>query len=137
MSTRRLQALATFVVALPATFALAAAAHGATFAVSTAADGADATPGNGVCAATGGGCTLRAAINEANALGGADAIDLQAGRYVLTADAPAITRQVTILGSGPRTTILDGDGQYALLRVTGAAGSLTLSDLTLTGGLDT
>jgi uncharacterized repeat protein (TIGR01451 family)/CSLREA domain-containing protein len=31
-------------------------------------DGADATPGNGVCATSGGVCTLRAAIMEANAL---------------------------------------------------------------------
>lgn len=36
------------------------------FVVDTALDGADAAPGDGTCAAVGGGCTLRAAVDEAN-----------------------------------------------------------------------
>ncbi|MEO5627181.1 MAG: choice-of-anchor Q domain-containing protein [Dokdonella sp.] len=38
------------------------------FVVSRTDDATDLTPGNGVCQAAGGGCTLRAAIQEANAM---------------------------------------------------------------------
>lgn len=44
-----------------------------TFTVNTTNDAADTTPGDGVCNATGG-CTLRAAIDEANLNPGADTI---------------------------------------------------------------
>ena len=44
------------------------------FTVNDTGDAADAAPGNGTCATAGGGCTLRAAIQEANAHGGADTI---------------------------------------------------------------
>ena len=39
----------------------------ATFTVNSATDAVDATPGDGVCATAGSVCTLRAAIQEANA----------------------------------------------------------------------
>ena len=42
--------------------------------VNNAGDAADAAPGDGTCAIAGGGCTLRAAIQEANARSGADRI---------------------------------------------------------------
>ncbi|MBX3279585.1 MAG: putative Ig domain-containing protein [Acidobacteria bacterium] len=46
----------------------------ATFQVNDSGDTADASPGNGVCADSNGKCTLRAAIEEANALSGPDTI---------------------------------------------------------------
>ncbi|MFM8321422.1 MAG: hypothetical protein ACKOC5_10940, partial [Chloroflexota bacterium] len=55
----------------------APAAPQSTFTVTLMTDlsGAnDAAPGDGVCLAVGGGCTLRAAIQEANACAGADII---------------------------------------------------------------
>ena len=45
-------------------------------------------PGDGVCADAGGACTLRAAIEETNALPGADAIVVPAGAYLLTVPEP-------------------------------------------------
>ena len=42
----------------------------ATFTVNSTADAGDANTGDGVCATTGGVCTLRAAIQQANALAG-------------------------------------------------------------------
>jgi CSLREA domain-containing protein len=61
-----------FVLALLAFFVVAPAppALAATFTVNSTADDPDASPGNGVCQTTGGQCTLRAAIQEANALAG-------------------------------------------------------------------
>jgi hypothetical protein len=53
-----------------------------TLTVTSTATGGDATPGDGVCEATGGAgdCTLPAAVDEANALGRA-AISVPAGAY--------------------------------------------------------
>jgi CSLREA domain-containing protein len=45
-----------------------------TFIVNTAASAGDANPGDGVCATSGGQCSLKAAIDEANAHAGADTI---------------------------------------------------------------
>ncbi len=82
----------------------------ANFTVNIAADDADAhdaNPGDGVCSDALGDCTLRAAIEEANALAGADVI-LFASTFVdaiLVLDAnegplPVISTQVFILGYG-------------------------------------
>lgn len=59
-----------------ATVLLSAPVMAATFVVDSTADSVDAHPGDGVCADAGGACTLRAAVMEANALPGADTIDL-------------------------------------------------------------
>ncbi len=52
-------------------------------------DAADATPGNGACATAGAVCTLRAAIQEANALAGADSITFNIGAGGLQTITPA------------------------------------------------
>ena len=61
-------------------------AHAAVFTVNSSFDVSDVNPGNGVCEAAAGNntCTLRAAIEEANALPGADQIILPPNTYVLT-----------------------------------------------------
>ena len=63
--------------------------------VSTSADGPDASPGDGVCDDGTGDCTLRAAVDEANAAGGAVVIVLpgrlpggNTGAYTLSEVAP-------------------------------------------------
>jgi CSLREA domain-containing protein len=53
---------------------LAAAAEAATFTVTSPGDDSDANPGDGLCDDGVGACTLRAAIEEANALAGADRV---------------------------------------------------------------
>jgi len=68
---------------LAATFALFAVlvaplAMAATFVVDSTADETDLEPGDSLCLSAGGNCTLRAAVMEANALPGADIIDLTA-----------------------------------------------------------
>ena len=60
-----------------ASLALMARANGtmaANFTVNSTADAVDARPGDGACATLAGQCTLRAAIQEANARPGADSI---------------------------------------------------------------
>ena len=93
--------LATFVVAC---VLAGARLHAATFVVNDTSDAADAAL-NGVCDATGPAlCTLRAAIQEANFLAGADTINfniLPGGvqTIVLGAALPGISTVVTINGT--------------------------------------
>ena len=67
----------------------------ATFTVNTTDDTADASPGDGVCADSAGRCSLRAAVMEANALGGGPhTIVLQAGQtYTLSKDTDGAGHQ--------------------------------------------
>jgi hypothetical protein len=57
--------------------AVGAPAHGVTFTIDDVGDAVDAMPGDGLCQTVTGVCTLRAAIQEANALPGADRIECQ------------------------------------------------------------
>ena len=59
--------------------AFQSASLAAVFTVDSPADVVDASPGDGACDDGSGNCTLRAAIQEANALAGADEITLPAG----------------------------------------------------------
>lgn len=95
----------------------------ASFTVNSTADATDFTPGNGICeTAIGNGiCTLRAAIQEANALPGSDTITLPPGLYVLTrtgGDNNAnsgdldITNSLTLTGAGADQTIILGGSSF-------------------------
>ena len=106
---------------LALTFVLAFSVNGnaTTFVVDTTADTQDATTGDGICADSGGACSLRAAITEANALADADIIPLPAGTYTITLptandDANVggdfdIRSTVTITGAGSNTTIIQAN----------------------------
>lgn len=94
----------------------------ATFVVDSTTDSIDAAPGNGACADAVGNCTLRAAIMEANALTGADAITLPAGVYTIAIagtsedgcltgdfDVTDTTGQLSITGAGVDVTFIDAN----------------------------
>ena len=99
---------------------------GATFIVNSDENSVDADPGNGICetAAGNGICTLRAAIQETNALTGADTITFSIApdnplnfRIIEVPYAlPLIQDQLTIqgpnLGGTGASIILDGDGTF-------------------------
>lgn len=101
--------LALLFVFLSLNFVPTTAVNAANFTVNTTADTNDADPGDGVCADSGGTCSLRAAIQEANALTGADTITVPSGTYV-TPDLPFVTDDLTIRGAGAKLTTLDGGG---------------------------
>ena len=117
---RRRVAPAGIAVAVAAILGLeaAVASPGANFVVNSTRDAVDVLAGDGACVTSAGTCTLRAAIQEANAHPGADAIHVPAGAYriaipplnqndVTTGDLD-ITDSVTIGGAGAGTTIVDG-----------------------------
>lgn len=125
---------------------MAAATNAATFNVNSFGHTVDAVPGNGVCADSSGQCTLRAAIMEANALAGADTIDLAPGAtYVIAtpdnayAGFPVIASFIRINGRGAtvRRSSVSGTPDFRLFWVEGYIGPaslLTLDQITLSDG---
>jgi CSLREA domain-containing protein len=91
-------------------------AQAASFTVNSVTDQPDSTPGNGGCATTGGQCTLRAAIEETNALAGGDIVRVPAGTYALTSRL-AIQDSLFLEGAGAATTIFDGGDATGVLEV--------------------
>lgn len=85
--------------------------------VDTIEDTPDATPGDGVCADADGNCSLRAAVQETNALGGLDKIYLPAGVYGLELGQIDITDDLVLTGAGPEQTAIDGLNQTRLFVV--------------------
>ena len=115
----------------------------ATLNVDTLEDTNDNTLGDGTCADSAGNCSLRSAIQEANALGGSHTINLSAGTYKLTLQGIGedlavtgdldITADITLVGSGSASTVIDGIRADRLFEVL-VGGQLSLSDLTLRNG---
>jgi CSLREA domain-containing protein len=124
-----------------------ASARAAVFAVDTTGDTVDTNPGDGLCADANGACSLRAAVMEANALEGADVIELPAGDFVRTIagsdeDLSAtgdldIDADVTIEGAGVDATSIDAaalDRVFDLLAGTGPH-EVRFERLTIRNGL--
>lgn len=118
-------------------------AYAATFTVNSMTDAVDSNPGDSLCATASGECTLRAAIQEANALPGADTIILPAGVYLIALTTGAddfafgdfdITSPLTINGAGVAATVLDAVGIERVLEIHPTAGNVTLRGLTLQNG---
>lgn len=111
--------------------------------VTTTVDAPDAAVGDGLCASTapGGGCTLRAALQETGASDGGTVL-VPAGRFVLslppgTDDATTgdldLAGRVTVRGAGAGRTVVDGAGLDRVFEVLRGA-TAHLLDMTVTGG---
>ena len=113
------------------------------FTVNSNLDTADANPGDGIAADSLGRATLRAAIQEANALPGIDTISIPAGTYQLTLTGFGeqqaasgdldLNEQIIINGAGSGLTIIDGIGQDRIFDIkTGV--NAQISNLRIVGG---
>jgi CSLREA domain-containing protein len=105
-----------------------------TLVVNSLGDTSDAAPGNGTCADAGGLCTLRAAIQEGNALFGDDTINFSVtGTINLTSARPILSTNFNINGpgSGSLTVRRDSGGNY---RVFQSSGVTSISGITITNG---
>ena len=98
---------------------LGSPAHAATFVADVGTDLPDVNPGDGLCESVVG-CTLRAAIQEANATPGADVVELAQPLYILsisgsgweTDDAKGdldVLSDVTVVGLGRRRVVIRAD----------------------------
>ncbi len=112
-------------------------AYAASLVVNSTGDADDANPADGICATAGSVCTLRAAIETANALGGTNTISFDGATFAtpktitLTSNLHVSTGTLTITGTG--TVTVDGGGVTQLLLIDSAA-TVSLSDLTLAHG---
>jgi len=114
----------------------------ATFAVNATTDAVDLNPGDGVCATAISQCTLRAAIQESNALVGTDIVNVPGGTYTLSItgtgeDSAAtgdldITADVVINGNAVSPTVIDANAIDRVMEVLGAGA--TISNLTIRNG---
>ncbi|MFQ5593553.1 MAG: choice-of-anchor Q domain-containing protein [Anaerolineae bacterium] len=122
------------------------AAHtpaGATFTVDSTADAVDANPGDGMCATAARECTLRASVQEANALAGADTIILPAGTFTLTIPGALeniaasgdldVTSDLAIIGAGARSTIIDGNSIDRIVEIRSGA-TVDIAGITIQNG---
>ena len=126
--------------------AAAPLAAGHTFVVTSTFDAPDFDTGDNTCASAGHGCTLRAAVDQANFTSDPDTITLPAGSFLLTRPGDEdnnvlgdldIKYTVTVLGAGPGLTIVDGNGALTgdrVFQILSSATEVTLSNLTIRNG---
>lgn len=121
-----------------------------TFLVNSTLDLVDTNPGDGVCGfiftwkgSTTRYCTLRAAINEVNALAKfpTKTIKVPEGNYSLSQGRLKVLNSMTIKGDGVSKTIIDGAGASGVMQIGKYDGSeaendilVNLRDLTLQNG---
>lgn len=114
------------------------------FQVVSLAEATDAAPGDGVCASLATGtCTLRAAVQEANALAGADRILLGAGTHALVPTLPDdeaaavgdldVTDDLHVVGLGAAVSSIAGGDAVRIFQVR-HAGSFAIENLSLRDG---
>src|SRR4051794_15581276 len=124
---------------------VAAPAPGANLNVDSTQDSPDAKPGDGQCVSKAGGCTLRAAIEEANATTLSDTINVPPGTYTLSVPSGGgpdfaqsgglfLNGEVQILGADATSTIVDGGGKVRVFE-TEQDSTISLLGLTIRNGL--
>lgn len=111
--------------------------YAATFTVDNTTDTVDATPGDGICADVSANCTLRAAIQESNALAGADIITLPAGTFSLAITGSGeelaatgdldINGSLTISGAGAKLSFIDGQDIDRVFDIGPSSAAITVS----------
>ena len=109
----------------------------AAFNVNSTGDGADSDLNDGLCNDGSGQCTLRAAVQQANQLAGADTINVTVnGTISLTSELPWLT-SMTITGPGSAQLNVRRDpGAATLFRIfrTELSSTVSISGLTVSGG---
>lgn len=118
----------------------APAQAGTDFTVNSDGDAADANPGDGFCATAGAVCTLRAAMEESNAVGGDFVIGFApsvTGQILLTSPLPQmVISHMTIVGLGADQLAIDGANTYRVFESQFAT-QATISGLTIRHGRGT
>ena len=133
----------TFFVVVFLLSILSIAAQADVFVVNQISDIGDDNPGDGICeTATGNGeCSIRAAVQEANALDGADEIEIPEGDFLLDSgvgDNTAIEGDLDVLddlkirGSGSDLTILDANRLDRFFEIHGV--EFEISEVTIQNG---
>jgi CSLREA domain-containing protein len=112
-------------------------ASASNFTVNSLADTPDALASDGLCADAGGACTLRAAIQQANADPSGDVIGFSVnGTINLTSALPTFSKSMTINGPGAeQLTVRRNSAEPYRIFVVNAGANVTMSGLTVSNGL--
>ena len=115
-----------------------------TFTPDTFDDAADPKPGDGICGSGKGTCSLRAAVQEANASTHANRIELGQGTYSLSIDGPDeslavsgdldLNTDIEIAGRGVGVTIIEQRVKHRVFEVT-PNGTAKIGDVMVRGGM--
>jgi CSLREA domain-containing protein len=116
----------------------------AVFTVNTTTDARDATPGDGFCRTAAGQCSLRAAVQEANAQDEIAFIHLPGGHYALTIAGIDednavrgdldITNAMQLIGAGANNVIIDANHLDRAFHIKAIEKTVTISGVTITNG---
>ncbi|MEM7537803.1 MAG: choice-of-anchor Q domain-containing protein [Chloroflexota bacterium] len=118
--------------------------------VNSTEDTSDASPGDGICADASGACTLRAAIEEANAASDSDTITIDStllargtngvsspnATVMLTQGPLRIISSLHIIGSANDPLVVDAGNQFQVATITGNS-IVTIENLVLQNGVAT
>lgn len=117
---------------------------GNTYSVNTVVDAVDSNIGDGICQTSSGGCSLRAAIQEANASFMPALISLPAGDYIITLEGTGegsavtgdldILSNVTLEGEGSDVTTIDANLLDRAFDV-GASGQFEITGVKIINGV--
>ncbi len=118
-----------------ACLALAGPVDAATFTVDSTSDTSDVAHGDGMCLDQDNHCSLRAAVEEANAFDGSDAISVPSGGYTLTGGVITISGPLALVGAGADSTSVDGAQVDRVFAVEAAATAVSISHITLQNGV--
>jgi CSLREA domain-containing protein len=109
-----------------------------TLTVNSTDDAPDADPGDGSCDDGSGNCTLRAALQESEALASCGTLNINFSvrdTINLTSSLPTITRPVNLIGPGANALRINGNGTFRLLNILLSTGAtMSINDLAFTGG---
>ena len=142
----------SIIIQLTLFLSLATSSVAAEFTVNSTVDKGDLNPGNGLCVAyliifppfVIPVCTLRAAIEETNALVGSDTINIPSGSYLLdiyginedrsTTGDLDITDTLLVKGKGVTQTFIDGNRQDRVFDIFNPNAKVTIEHLTIING---
>ncbi|MES2933521.1 MAG: right-handed parallel beta-helix repeat-containing protein [Pseudomonadota bacterium] len=108
-----------------------------TFTVNSAVDSHDSDPADGQCLDASAYCSLRAAVEQSNALSAypPEIIILPAGTYTLTLGELVIKNSLDLQGAGAEQTFIDGNAQSRVIAIDGEASPiLHFSGITIQNG---
>lgn len=123
--------LFTILLGLSTTISIQAA----TFTVNNNGTAADLTPGDGICQTAGGNCTLRAAVQEANALAGNDIINFNPSVTSITVSSELpINNFGTLTINGNGADVLTVSGSTSRVFLINNSATAIINDLAITNG---
>jgi CSLREA domain-containing protein len=137
----RWQRAAIYFLGAVAALVFAPSAGAVPLTVDSLSDTNDSNVGNGVCADSSANCTLRAAIEEANALTGEDTVDFSVTGTIDVGSMLTVQAPIQIQGPGPEDlTVRRVPGAIADYRVmivqSNVVSGATISGIRITNGVD-